>query len=152
MNSIGKLLRVDSQKVIIEKVKEIDQKHFPNPWSDSEWMTLNWGHHHLYIFTLEDEILGFALFSIVTGDNVAHLLKICLCPPYRGTEISKGFWISLLNELKQLGMSSVYLEVESTNLRAIKFYKKNNFEQLRVIKGFYSNGGDALTMNLTLLV
>ena len=152
MNSIGKLLRVDSQEVIIEKVKEIDQKHFPNPWSYSEWMTLNWGHHYLYIFTLEDEILGFALFSIVTGDNVAHLLKICLCPPYRGTEISKGFWISLLNELKQLGMSSVYLEVESTNLRAIKFYKKNNFEQLRVIKSFYSNGGDALTMNLTLVV
>jgi ribosomal protein S18 acetylase RimI-like enzyme len=88
----------------------------------------------------------------VTGDNVAHLLKICLCPPYRGTEISKGFWISLLNELKQLGMSSVYLEVESTKLRAIKFYKKNNFEQLRVIKGFYSSGGDALTMNLTLVV
>ena len=152
MNSIGKLLRVDSHEVIIEKVKEIDLKHFPNPWSHSEWTSLNWAHHHLYTFNLGEEILGFALFSIVAGDDVAHLLKICLCPSYRGTEVSKGFWISLLNELKQLGMSSVYLEVESTNLRAIKFYKKNNFEQLRVIKGFYSSGGDALTMNLTLVV
>lgn len=152
MNSTGKLFRIDSHEVIIEKVKEIDQKHFPNPWSSSEWTTLNWDHHHLYTFTLGDEILGFALFSIVRGDDVAHLLKICLCPPYRGTEVSNGFWVSLLNELKQLGMNSVFLEVESTNLRAIKFYKKNNFEQLRLIKGFYSNGGDALTMSLTLLV
>ena len=152
MNSFGKLLRVDSQEVIMKKVQEIDLKHFPNPWSQSEWMTLNWAHHHLYTYTLGDEILGFALFSIVTGDDVAHLLKICVCPPYRGTEVSNSFWISLLNELKQLGVSSVYLEVESTNLRAIKFYKKKNFEQLRVIKGFYSNGGDALTMNLTLPV
>ncbi len=152
MNSTGKLFRIDSHEVIIEKVKEIDQKHFPNPWTHSEWKTLNWGHHHLYTYNLGDEILGFALFSIVTGDDVAHLLKICLCPPYRGTEVSVGFWMSLLNELKQIGMSSVFLEVESTNLRAIKFYKKNNFEQLRLIKGFYSNGGDALTMSLTLLV
>jgi [ribosomal protein S18]-alanine N-acetyltransferase len=124
---------------------ELDQKHFPRPWTQAQWDSAD-PNHHLLI-----EGSGrFALFALVHGDDTAHLLKIVLSPDLRGSGEAQVFWDELVETLKARGATKVFLEVESTNLRAQGFYRKLGFQKLREVKGFYSDGTDGVLEMLTL--
>lgn len=150
MNFTGNLRRILFNDPAFNNVKRLDAEQFPTPWSSESWAGLNGDHHLLFITEAEGVLIGFCLFSFLDGDDSAHLLKICLDSSHRGSGLADSFWLQIINELKTLGIHSVYLEVEAHNERAIHFYRKNQFKQLRIIKGFYSSGSDALTMTLTL--
>jgi ribosomal-protein-alanine N-acetyltransferase len=133
-----------------EDVIEMDQKFFPNPWDSSQWNKLDLNLNHLFTWSMGHKLSGFALFGIAPGDDVAHLYKIILAHEFRGNGSSQEFWAHIKKKLISLGISRIYLEVEFENSRAINFYLKVGFKTLRKAKGFYSNGGDALIMELTL--
>ena len=130
-------------------IQELDLAHFPIPWKESDWLTLDMGQHRLW--TLEEgELIGFALFATPAGDDTAHLLKILVVPGKRGSGIALEFWNTLAVELKKSGFSTVYLEVEKSNERARAFYQKVGFHLLREVKGYYSDGQAGLMLQLTL--
>lgn len=145
MNTTGKILEL-SLKNIPEQVIALDQSFFPHPWSAQQWKDLNPEQHCLFTSALENLTIGFALFSIVPGDDMAHLYKILLNPLYRRSGHSHQFWSEIVPLLKSKGVHRVYLEVESGNAAAIGFYKKEGFKLLRTNQGYYSNGQDALIM------
>jgi [ribosomal protein S18]-alanine N-acetyltransferase len=147
MNTTGKLLTTpfNSSAVI-----ELDQNYFPHPWNEIQWQELNSQHHRLLTWNLDSVLVGFALLSIVPGDDVAHLYKIVLRPEHRGLGHAQNFWNAICENLKQNAYSKVFLEVEASNERAIRFYVKSGFSILRKIQGYYSNGEDAIVMILTL--
>jgi ribosomal-protein-alanine N-acetyltransferase len=99
-----------------------------------------------------EELKGFALLGTVPGDDVAHLYKIVIAQTDRGSGTSQEFWAQITKQLVLFGITRVYLEVQGDNSRAINFYLKLGFKTLRKAKGFYSNGSDALIMELTLAV
>lgn len=150
MNTFGRLLNLSSGSEEFQDVLNLDQHDFPKPWSMQDWGSLNWSHHQLFGIKKETELVGFALFSQIPGDDSVHLLKICLKSSLRGGPDTQIFWTALIEELKLKGVRSIYLEVESRNARAIGFYRKSGFQLLRIIKTFYSNGDDAHTMQLIL--
>lgn len=144
MNTIGKI----SEEIPNEEILSLDQQHFPQPWTDSQWRQLK--NFKLFTWRHNGQLVGFALFGINPGDDVAHLFKLLILPSERGTNQMTLFWDGILEKLKILELSSVYLEVECENQRAIGFYKKNGFAVLRKNKAFYSSGQDAWIMSLTL--
>ncbi len=97
-----------------------------------------------------DVPIGFALFGKVDGDDTAHLFKICLTPERRGSGEAKRFWEEILLKLKSYKVAKVFLEVEESNLTAQGFYRKVGFNSLRISKGFYSDGENAVIMLLML--
>lgn len=135
-----------------DEVIEMDQKYFPNPWGPSQWFALNPVLNRLFTWRLQGELRGFALFGIVPHDDVAHLFKIVVSPQYRGSSTERVFWPFLTAHLITMGINSVFLEVGVGNSRAIRFYEKLGFKTLRRVRSFYSDGGDAQTMTLTLKV
>lgn len=148
MNITGKFQELSSGSDLND-VAKMDEKHFPHPWKLSDWMELDFSKHVLV--TWSDETLeAFALFGLVPGDDTAHLYKIQVDPAMQGKGISMLFWSAILNILKQKAVKSIYLEVESSNDRAIGFYKKVGFACLRRVKGYYSNGSDGLMLQITL--
>lgn len=150
MNTTGKLLRLNPGHLDFPKIFDLDQTQFPRPWSVKDWQDLNWNHHLLFGWLIENQPVGFALFSFIPGDDSAHLLKICIQTNLRGLGTSQAFWESCQNNLKTIGIKSIFLEVEAHNQRAIGFYKKLSFQTLRTNKGYYSDGADAVTMQMTL--
>lgn len=134
----------------IEAIIELDRLHFPLPWSRHDWEKADPNHHKIFSWYENDQVIGFALFHFLKGDETAHLLKICVSPSVRGTSASAKFWTDIVSKLKLLGISSIYLEVEEGNHRARGFYQKVGFSPLRTIKGYYSDGSNAVTMSLTL--
>ena len=150
MNTSGKLLKLNNFDFELQVIQKMDQEHFPRPWTSLDWTELDWPHHLLYAWELNKKIEGFTLCSFVPGDDVMHLLKIYLNPALRGQGIAHEFWQSCLSEIKKTGVSSVYLEVEANNHQALNFYKKEHFKVLRLVKGYYSDGADAVTMQMTI--
>lgn len=148
MNTTGNFLVLSVGTPEFEAVKDLDSKQFPKPWSKNDWSELNWDHHLLYAWKIDDLIQGFALLALVPNDDTAHLLKICFDSEWRGTGEAQLFWKSCIVNLKKIQVLSIYLEVETSNVRAISFYQKSGFKTLRTIKGFYSDGSDATTMHM----
>lgn len=130
-------------------IPELDQKHFPRPWKESDWNTLDMSQHRLWAFE-EDRLLGFALFATPSGDETAHLLKVLIIPEKRGSGVAVEFWKSMVKELQKSGFRTVYLEVEKSNERARAFYQKLGFHLLREVKSYYSDGETGIMMQLTL--
>lgn len=150
MNTFGNLLTDWPQDHEWPLVEQMDLEHFPRPWKIGQWRSLAGPHHYLYRWNQNNKLSGFALFAHLKGDETAHLLKICLAPDCRGKGIALAFWSQIQNNLKTHGVSKVFLEVEETNLRAQGFYEKVGFSALRAMKGYYSDGENAVAMLLAL--
>ncbi len=149
MSTSGKLLELTPGKDNLTSIIDLDHQYFPLPWSKDEWVALDPRYYLLYAWQ-KSGIEAFALFHRVGDDQTAHLLKISVRPELRGIGLTQKFWGELISKLKLLEVKSIYLEVEKTNLRAVKFYQKMGFLPLREIKAYYSDGAAVLTMNLTL--
>ena len=150
MNTTGNFFQLSLSDSFFNNVYLLDKAEFPKPWSLEGWKGLNWKHHLLFGWKAQEVLNGFALFCILEGDDAAHLLKICIASEFRGSGSAQGLWNFSLQELQARAAKSIYLEVETNNMSAIKFYQKIGFTTLRRIQGYYSDGGDALTMQLTI--
>lgn len=150
MNITGSLTPVSTDHHLWESILEMDQKYFSRPWNRPAWEDLDWSNHLLKAWAVEETAVGFALFAHLPQDDVAHLLKIFMIPEYRGKGVTVLFWRELAFALEERGAKQVYLEVEASNKRAIGFYEKIGFKKLRTARGYYSDGADAVMMQLTL--
>lgn len=123
------------------KVQEMDILLFERPWSNKTWKTaLSDQNYKVFILLDDDKLIGFSVFFIPDQDQQAHLLKIYISPEYRSKNYSK------LLLFPDLPLKSIYLEVDSKNLRARSFYEKNGLIILGEVKKFYSDGSDAIKM------
>jgi ribosomal-protein-alanine N-acetyltransferase len=150
MNTTGKLEFVDLSSETAILIQNWDKQFFRRPWSKESWKSTDSKNHQLFAWKKNDQILGFALLGIFDGDEAAQLHKIMLLSEHQGAGESLPFITSIKKWLRTKGFIRLYLEVESTNLRAIGFYKKAGLQELRTIKGYYSDGTDGITMELVL--
>jgi len=60
--------------------------------------------------------------------------------------VNQGIAQELLDKIKT---KDIFLEVRESNKKAINFYKKNNFKQISIRKGYYSDPTeDAIIMKM----
>ncbi len=138
----------ENDVMLFNSIVELDQSEFSRPWSDEGWAdALESEFKIIHAMVKEGELLGHALWQLSKPEALAHLLKIQIAVQYRG----KGYGLHLLdsseNELKKLGFSRFYLEVETENLGAINLYKKKGYQILHSKIRYYDDGKDALFMS-----
>lgn len=150
MNTTGKFLSVNKNDVLWNEVLLLDATHFPRPWKENDWSSLDFSRHQLWAFRDENRLVGYGLFVTNPGDDTAHLLKILIIPELRGGPVAGLFWKEMAEGLRNLRFNLVYLEVEESNERARKFYAKLGFRVLRRVKSYYSDGETGVMMQLTL--
>ncbi|HAZ12463.1 MAG: hypothetical protein A2X86_16815 [Bdellovibrionales bacterium GWA2_49_15] len=133
---------------------QLDRFLNPGGWTYQDWQQLegeylvcavgsgNSGKNNFYA--------GVLLGTAPQAGDVAHLLKVVVEPELRRQGGAKLLLEFYLVHLRLSGARSVYLEVATDNLNAISFYRKHGFKDLRVMKKFYQNGADALSMELVL--
>ena len=147
MNTTGKL---GAEPFTTPDIVKLDQAHFPHPWTTDQCSELKPDQNLLFTWRTQNSLIGYCLFGISPGDDVAHLYKILIDPTSQKLGNAVLFWSDIVHALKIKKLSRVYLEVEASNQRAILFYEKAGFKLLRRSKGYYSNGEDGLMMELTL--
>lgn len=136
---------------VLFSLKDLDQKFFPMPWDDASWDKLfdSGADRFVLVDKREDQVVGFALFETNDVDSFAHLLKILVNPDNRGLKIGKDLLIEAMTILKKQGIKNYFLEVEEGNLVAFAIYEKMGFKVVHKKKHFYSNGGTAIIMTLS---
>ena len=94
----------------------------------------------IYAYLIDEKICGYLV--VLDSIDVYEILAIATVEEYR----NKGIAQELLDKIKT---KDIFLEVRESNEKAINFYKKNNFKQISIRKGYYSDPTeDAIIMKM----
>lgn len=89
-----------------------------------------------YKFWIKEENKKMTSYLIAL-DNIDSydILKIAIKIEYRGKGIGEKF-------IEKITDKNIFLEVRESNLRAIKFYEKNNFIKISERKNYYKDNSE----------
>ena len=94
----------------------------------------------IYAHLVDEKVCGYLM--VLDSIDVYEILAIATVEEYR----NKGIAQELLDKIKT---KDIFLEVRESNKKAINFYKKNNFKQISIRKGYYSDPTeDAIIMKM----
>lgn len=94
----------------------------------------------IYAYLIDERVCGYLM--VLDSIDVYEILAIATVEEYR----NKGFAQELLDKIKT---KDIFLEVRESNEKAINFYKKNDFKQISIRKGYYSDPTeDAIIMKM----
>ncbi|MEN8079021.1 ribosomal protein S18-alanine N-acetyltransferase [Clostridioides difficile] len=132
----------------VNGVYELSKECFSVPWTlDSINNELN-NPLAKYIIAQDlstEEVVGFVGVWIIAGEG--DITNIAVSPKYRNKGIASELLINLFNLCKTFSCEDITLEVRSSNVAAQNLYKKFNFKEEGLRKGYYSdNGEDAIIM------
>ena len=131
----------------IPTVLELERKSFPYPFGEVLIGNIYHGAPELcYIIEYEGEIVGFLLSGYTAIPKQAHILSIAIKPDYRGRGFGRRILIHFLERTKVLGYSSIKLEVQVDNDKAIKLYEELGFSIETRIRKYYQDDSDAYLM------
>ena len=126
----------------IEQIFDLEKEIFVNSAFNKTYLeTLTKGENSfIYVYLIEDKVCGYLM--VLDSIDVYEILAIATIEEYR----NKGFAQELLDKIKT---KDIFLEVRESNEKAINFYKKNNFKQISIRKGYYSDPTeDAIIMKM----
>lgn len=134
------------------EIFEIEKKSVTvNNWSFEQIKhTLKVDCYHWFTLCQKDQIIGYFCL-IITDDTFVDLANICI----KTKDQNKGFGSKLIEKIKNYSQfhqkTSILLEVATTNINAINFYKKHGFYQIDIKKNYYKNNSiDAIIMECRL--
>ena len=100
------------------------------------------------IARLNKKIVGFA--GVIDTVDQLEITNIVVKKDFRKNGIGNELLVELIKFAKENGKDKITLEVNSTNLAAIKLYEKNGFKNVGFRKKYYNNTYDANIMTLKL--
>jgi ribosomal-protein-alanine N-acetyltransferase len=128
----------------------IENDSFPEPYSASllERLLKDCSESFFVAAGDAEELVGYCVSSL--SGKSAHMISIAVNSSFR----SKGIATALLQRsivyLMAHGVDEFWLEVNLKNVEAVTLYTKLGFEEVGVLKDYYSDGSDAVRMCLVL--
>ena len=92
--------------------------------------------------------LGFMIYEI-TGYE-CEIKTIAVLPDARRKSVASFMFQQFLADCAKRKIKKIFLEVESDNLPALKFYEKSDFERVSTRKNYYGENRDAVLMQLAI--
>ena len=89
------------------------------------------------------------LIACLRGNRIgasAELVSIAVEPEARGRGAASALLESALRRLARRGAGRLNLVVRATNDPARAFYEKYGFRRVRMVAGYYEDGGDGIAM------
>lgn len=117
--------------VVYKQKNELKKEFESNPYTK------------IYIYTENTSILG--LIHINDIYDRYEINNIYVLEEYRNRGIASKLLEKIIEDGKRNNIINITLEVRENNINAIKLYKKYNFEEKAIRKGYY-NGIDGLLM------
>jgi [ribosomal protein S18]-alanine N-acetyltransferase len=77
----------------------------------------------------------------------AELVSVAVEPAARGRGVASALLDSALRRLARRGAGRLNLVVRATNEPARAFYEKYGFRRIRIVPGYYQDGGDGIAMS-----
>lgn len=117
--------KIQKQKLLKEKGDFIVEKVKENCWNLSKEYFIDSDDVILYVTDVDKEIIGLACMDL-HKDNRYYLSTVCIFKEYRGKGYGSSFVSNIVTN-KRYYNYVIYLEVDRTNIVAIKSYIKAGF-------------------------
>lgn len=129
---------------------EVERACFDDPWEPHaiEYDLNNQGSIVYLKAVLKDFIAGYAV--VARGDDISHLMNLAVLPAYRGLGIALQLMLGVQAVAEDWENRRIRLEVRSSNQTARDFYSQLGFIYNTRLKGYYTNGEDALVLSAKL--
>ena len=129
--SFNKLTSVE-----IPSVLSIEERNSDYPWSQLQFITSIENSNNLcYCLSLNGKTVGY-LIAMLALDS-ADILNIGIDPDFKRHGHGTALLNHLIEELRKRNIREIFLEVRVGNKSAIRFYKKQGFEEISVRKNYY---------------
>lgn len=144
---------VKAKEIHLDEIARIERENFPCPWKREyfkEELFMPCRYNIVMLLKEEEKtkIIGY-LFSHYTPEEL-HIAKIATDRLYQRRGVSSAMMDKCISFCRLKKINFVSLEVRVSNLPAIKFYEKYNFEKIYVRKKYYPDGEDAYFMMASL--
>ncbi|EPD50149.1 ribosomal protein S18-alanine N-acetyltransferase [Paenisporosarcina sp. FSL H8-0542] len=132
----------------IDGVLRIEHEAFSQPWTRDAFVQEMTTNLHAYYLIAEDEdqqIVGFCGMWLVMDES--HITNVAVTEHVKGQGIGEGLMREAIRVAKEHGVVLMTLEVRVSNTIAQNLYRKLDFQNGGIRKGYYSdNHEDALVM------
>ncbi len=129
----------------VKQIYEIEKLSFDHPFPSNVIFIQVFLHSDTsLVIEYKGKVIAYAI-AAKEGKRL-HLLNFAVHPEYRGLGLGKLLLDRILRLAKKKGLKEVYLEVEHDNEIAKNLYRKMGFKEIKVIKGYYHWGKDAIVM------
>ncbi|MFJ7732739.1 ribosomal protein S18-alanine N-acetyltransferase [Lysinibacillus sp. NPDC097231] len=132
----------------VPAVYEIELATFPTPWTlDSFYYEVHENQYAHYVLAMDENegIIGFCGMWMVI--DAAQITNVAVIETARGRGIGEGLMREAMRIARDHSMEVMSLEVRVTNTVAQNLYRKLDFQDGGIRKGYYTdNGEDALVM------
>jgi len=104
----------------------------------------------LFLVLSRRKRVGAYMITCVRGGGTsvkADLVSVAVDPAFRQAGAASALLASTLRRLKRRGVTRLHLVVRVTNQPAQALYEKYGFRRVRVLRGYYEDGGDGIAMS-----
>ncbi|NLL75311.1 MAG: ribosomal protein S18-alanine N-acetyltransferase [Erysipelothrix sp.] len=126
----------------LEAIVLLDHKVLKTNWHERLYLEeITNKNTHFWILELEGLIVGFLAIKVIADEG--EILQFAVDPVYQG----QGFGSLLIDyALENLNIMDLFLEVADSNEIARKFYKKYDFQLMRIRKNYYGPDQNGIEM------
>jgi ribosomal-protein-alanine N-acetyltransferase len=127
-----------------------DMFPIPEQWDAESFASLLSG-HGIRLWVAErsgEDVVGFLLAREVVDE--AEILTFGVIPDMRRHGVGRMLLDAFVRDLRQQGVTQLFLEVAVTNGPACGLYEQVGFSRAGYRKNYYPDGGDALVMTASL--
>lgn len=120
----------------IGQAAALERQAFSQPWSEGGMKHYMDAGQTLFIAAKDGDVLaGYAAVMCILDEG--NLVSIVVDPAYRQLGIGAELLDVLYEQLRDAGVTGLFLEVRQSNVPAIALYEKEGFEKTGIRKGFY---------------
>ncbi|MHA2249121.1 MAG: GNAT family N-acetyltransferase [Candidatus Kariarchaeaceae archaeon] len=143
----------------LEDIVHINRKCLPENYPVAYFIELikSW-HATSTVAELEGKVVAYNIVRIEKSSltpwrsksaSKGHVISIAVMPEYRRMGIGKKMMLDVMDKLKMNGsVKKITLEVRESNSGAIGMYKTLNFISAKILSHYYSDGENAILMEL----
>ncbi len=132
-----KLIEKEAKFTYLTEVIVIENKVQLSPWSLKNFEDALTAQNLFKVFFIENKLVGYYV-ALLAADE-CQLLNIAIHSDFQ----NNGYGHYLITHLKKICVDAdivnIFLEVRSSNKKAIRLYEKNGFNELGIRNNYYKN-------------
>ncbi len=140
----------------LDAVIRINRECLPENYTTLFFMNLHKRFPETFIVAeTNGKIAGYIMCRIETGipsfkllgiTRKGHVISIAVLPEHQRRGIAHALMKETMQAMASYKAKECYLEVRTSNVPAVRLYKKLGFEIARTIRDYYADGEDAFLM------
>ncbi len=147
-------MRIEKVKINdLSQIMSLEKTTFKNDSFSKETMEQLINNHTFFLKIVnnnDENIIGF-IIVLEQERNTLNIINFLIKDDYRNTGLGSYLLNHVLMEIKKSKFfKRIILNVQTSNLRALKLYKNYNFRIIKEIDNYYRKGDNAYLMELKL--